>query len=44
MEMEEGLGGMERSVGGQVRILQSKKEREKVNRRERSLGAVHEER
>lgn len=42
--MEEGLGGMERSVGGQVRILQSKKEREKVNRRERSLGAVHEER
>ena len=35
---------MERGVGGQVRILQSKKKREKVNGRERSLWAVHEER
>ena len=39
-----GVGAWRRGVGGQVRILQSKKKREKVNGRERSLGAVHEER
>ena len=44
MELGEGVWGMERGVGGQVRILQSKKKREKVNGRERSLWAVHEER
>ena len=40
MEMGEGVCGMERGVGGQVRILQSKKKREKVNGREKLAGSA----
>lgn len=38
--MGKGVGAWRRGVGGQVRILQSKKKREKVNGRERFGGSV----